>query len=69
MYRDTAENLMIAADNAAELAAAIEQENTDRFMDNIASIDEMFARIDPIMQTKLDFCTCLEVLCNIPVRY
>lgn len=64
----TREAVVIAADDAAELAAAMQQDD-DAFMRNIADIDAIFARVDPVMQTKLDFCTGLEVLCGIRIEY
>lgn len=69
MYRDSIEAVVIAADDAAELAAAMQQDDDDAFMRNIADIDTLFARVDPVMQTKLDFCTGLEVLCGIRIEY
>lgn len=73
MTRDTAENMMYAADEhdamQSLLAELAEDDAVDSFMDMVAELDRIFAKVDPISQTALDFCTGIEALTNIRMEY
>lgn len=69
MSRDTIDNMMIAADDYAELAAAAQIDDLDRELDAMVQANAICVKVDAMMRAKFDFCDALEVYCGFPVQY